>query len=129
MKNSFLIKKSAAKIIDLHTKIIRKYTALDKSLEFNHMTLSGRNPENPEHYIFETKVHFMVFILKGKGKVYCDDQVFYVETGDVVDVPVNTKFAAEGDDFEYLTTETPAWFPEQAFIVDENKNIIVNSKK
>jgi len=129
MNNSPLIKKTEAKIVDLKTKIIRKYTARDKNLEFNHMTLSGRNPEESNHYIFETKVHFMVYVVKGQGKIYVNNDVFSVVEGDVVDVPPNTRFAAEGTDFEYLTTETPAWFPEQAFIVDINNNEIETSKK
>lgn len=129
MNKSFLIKKSDARIVDLNTKIIKKYTAPDKMLEFNHMTLTGRNPENPMHYIFETKVHFMVYILKGEGEIYCNEATYHVEAGDVVDVPINTKFAAEGKNFEYLTAESPAWFPEQASIVDADKNIIENLKK
>jgi mannose-6-phosphate isomerase-like protein (cupin superfamily) len=127
--SSTLIKKSNARIVDLGTKVIRKYTAPDKLLEVNRMTLTGRNPENPHHFIFETKVHFMVYVVKGRGKIYCNDEVYEVEVEDVVDVPVNTRFAAEGTDFEYLTIEAPAWFPEQAFIVDKDSKVIEQSKK
>lgn len=126
---STLIKKSDARIVDLGTKVIRKYTAIDKLLEVNRMTLSGRHPENKDHFIFETKVHFMLYVVKGKGKIYCDNDIFEVEEEDVIDIPVNTRFAAEGTDFEYLTIEAPAWFPEQAFIVDKNNKIIENTTK
>jgi mannose-6-phosphate isomerase-like protein (cupin superfamily) len=126
--HSTLIKKSDARIVDLGTKVILKYTAPDKLLEVNRMTLSGRNPKNLDHFIFETKVHFMVYVVKGKGKIYCDDEVFLVEEEDVVDIPINTRFAAEGTDFEYLTIESPAWFPEQAFIVKKDGLVVENSK-
>lgn len=126
---STLIRKSDASIVDLGTKVIRKYTAPDKLLEVNRMTLSGRNPENANHFIFETKVHFMVYVVRGKGKLYCDDDVFEVQEEDVVDILPNTRFAAEGTDFEYLTIEAPAWFAEQAFIVDGTGKVIEKTTK
>lgn len=121
-------KKNDAKIVDLKTKLIRKYTTPDRKLEVNHMVLTGRNPENPNHFIYEKEVRFMVYILKGKGKIYCDNSVYEVEVGDVFDVPTKTRFAAEGTNFEYLTFEYPAWFPQQASIVDSNNNLIEQSK-
>jgi len=108
-----LIKKEQAKIVDLGTKIIRKYTASDKLLEINHMTLNGRTPEKEGTFLCETKVHFMVLIIKGKGKIFLEDKTFEAGKGDCIDVPAGTKFAAEGKDFEYVTAENPAWYPEQ----------------
>ncbi len=64
MNKATLIKKSDARIVDLGTKVIRKYTAPDKLLEVNRMTITGRHPENTDNYIFETKVHFMVYVVK-----------------------------------------------------------------
>jgi catechol 2,3-dioxygenase-like lactoylglutathione lyase family enzyme len=122
------IKKEDVKIVDLSTKIIKKYTADDKRIEINKMSINGRNPENPKHFIYETECRFMVYVLKGSGKLYCDEEVFEVSEGDVVDVPTHAKFAAEGIDFEYLTFEAPAWFPSQAFIVDDKGNIIEETK-
>jgi len=116
-----LIKKEQAEIVDLGAKIIRKYTALDKQLEVNHMILNGRTPEKAGTFLCETKVHFMAFVIKGKGKIFLGEEIFEVGEGDCVDVPLGTKFAAEGD-FEYITAENPAWYPEQASIVDKNGN-------
>src|SRR4030042_6942691 len=114
-----LIKKDKAKIVDQGMKVITKYTAPDKSLEINHMILNGRTPEKEGTFLCETKVHFMAFVIKGNGKMYVGDEVFEVSEGDCVDVPAGTKFAAEGHNFEYLTAETPAWYPEQSKIVEE----------
>ncbi len=119
-----LIKKNQAKIVDQGTKIIRKYTASDKQLEINHMILNGRTPEKKGTFLCETKLHFMVFVIKGKGKIFRGNEVFNVKEGDCIDVPPKTKFAAEGYDFEYITVESPAWYPEQAKIVDKDGNVL-----
>lgn len=119
-----LIKKDKAKIVDKGAKKIRKYTAPDKQLEINHMILNGRTPEKEGAFLCETKVHFMAFVLKGKGKMYIGDEIYEVSGGDCVDVPPGTKFAAEGYNFEYITAESPAWYPEQAKIVDKDGNIL-----
>lgn len=116
-----LIKKEQAKIVDLGAKIIRKYTASDKRLEINHMILNGRTPEKEGTFLCETKVHFMVLVIKGKGKIFLGEEVFEASEGDCVDVPAGTKFAAEGN-FEYITAENPAWYSEQAQIVDKRGN-------
>lgn len=119
-----LIKKDKAKTVNKGTKIIKKYTAPDKSLEINHMILNGRTPEEEGTFLCETKVHFMALVVKGKGKMYVGNEVYEVKEGDCVDVPAGTKFAAEGHNFEYITAESPAWYPEQAKIVDKDGNII-----
>lgn len=119
-----LIKKDKAKIVDKETKLIRKYTASDKSLEVNHMILNGRTPEKERTFLCETKVHFMAFVIKGEGKMYVGDKVYEVGEGDCIDVPAGTKFAAEGYNFEYITAESPAWYPEQVKIVDKDGNVL-----
>lgn len=119
-----LIKKNEAKIVNKGTKIIKKYTAQDRQLEINHMILNGRTPEKEEKFLYETKVHYMIFIIKGKGKIFCGNDVFEVNEGDCVDVPPKTKFAAEGYNFEYITAESPAWYFEQTKIVDKNEKSI-----
>jgi len=115
-----LIKKSEAKIVDLGSKIIRKYTSLDKQLEINYMILNGRTPDEKEAFICETKVHFMLLVAKGTGKIFKDSKSLNVKKGDCVDFPPGTRFAAEGSDFEYITAESPAWYKKQARIVDKN---------
>lgn len=126
--NNMLIKKDQAKIVNLGSKIIRKYTASDRSLEINHMTIKGRHPEIENHFIFETGVSFMVYILKGTGTLYVGDNEYEVGPEDVVYVPKSTKYAVESDNLEYLTVESPAWYSEQAFIVDEHAKIIEETK-
>lgn len=119
-----LIKKEQAKVVDLGTKTIKKYTASDKQLEINYMILNGRTPEKVGTFLCETKVHFMALITKGKGRIFVENDIFEVSEGDCVDVPAGTKFAAEGN-FEYITAENPAWYPEQAQIVDKNGNKVL----
>ena len=119
-----LIKKSDAKVVDLGTKKILKYTSPDSRLELNRMTIDGRHPNDPNHYIYEVGVDFMVYGIKGKGIIYVDAERYEIGAEDAVYVPRNSKFAAEGQDFEYLTVESPAWYPEQAFIVDSEGNNI-----
>lgn len=121
---STLMKNSAAKKVDLGTKVIFKYTSTDKNLEVNHMKISGRHPENPAHFVYEDTVHFMLYVLKGTGKVYCEDEIYEVEIGDVVDVPAKTRFAVDGKELEYLAVQTPAWTPKQAYIVDTEGNVV-----
>lgn len=118
-----LIKKEQAKIVNLGTKIIKKYTSSDKQLEINHMTLNGRTPEKAGTFLCETKVHFMVYVIKGSGRMFCGEDIFEVSEGDSIDVPSGIKFAAEGS-FEYITAESPAWYQEQAQIVDKSGNKI-----
>ncbi len=107
------------KKVDLGTKIIYKYPSLSRLLELNYMVVNGRHPENKDEYIIEHDCQFIVYIIKGNGKIHAGDEVFEVKVGDTVYVPAENKFAAEGKDFEYITVETPAWYPEQAEVVSE----------
>ncbi len=107
--------------VDLGTKTIYKYPAPSKLLELNHMKLNGRHPEKKDEFILEHDCQFIVYVIKGKGKIYAGDEVFEVRVGDAVYVPTETRFAAEGKGFEYITAETPAWYPEQAEIISIKK--------
>ena len=110
------------KKIDLKTKIIYKYPTLSKLLELNYMVVNGRHPENKDEYVIEYDCQFVIYITKGVGKIYAGDEIFNVKIGDVVYVPTENKFAAEGNNFEYITIDTPAWYPEQAEIVSTKSN-------
>ncbi len=123
-----LIKKEEAVNINLGTKRILKYTSQDRSLEINHMFMSGRQPEREGLYNLESLCHFMVYVLKGSGTFYVEDEVINIGEGDVLDISANTKFATEGD-FEYLAFESPAFTLEQASIVDIDGNIIEEVKE
>ncbi|MEK7111099.1 MAG: hypothetical protein AAB856_00740 [Patescibacteria group bacterium] len=108
-----------ASIINLGTKIIYKFPAQTKLFELSRMVVSGRHPENPKEFILESDCHFMIYVTKGSGKIYAGDDIFQVVAGDVVDVPPGNKFACEGKDFEYITFDTPAFYPEQSKIITE----------
>jgi mannose-6-phosphate isomerase-like protein (cupin superfamily) len=130
MSSIHLIKSDKAKVVNLGTKVITKYTSSDKQLEINHMLIEGSHPETSNHFIYETKVRFMVYILKGTGLFVCDDERYLLSPGDVLDIPVKTKFRVEAEEsLEYLAFENPAWYPEQAFIVDNLGNVIEETKE
>ena len=99
--------------IDLRTKVIYKYPTPTKSFDIGLMVVNGRHPENPKTFILETDCSFVMYITKGAGQVFVGEDIFKVESKDVVFVPANYKFAVEGD-FEYITFDSPAFYPEQS---------------
>jgi len=107
------------KKVDLKTKVIYKYPSLSRLLELNYMVVNGRHPENKNEYVIEHDCQFIIYVIKGNGKIYAGGEIFDVKAGDAVYVPAENKFAAEGQNFEYITVETPAWYPEQAEVVLE----------
>ncbi len=107
------------KKVDLGTKVIYKYPSLSRLLELNYMVVNGRHPENKNEYVIDHDCHFIIYVTKGDGKIYAGDEVFNVKVGDTVCVPPENKFAAEGMGLEYVTTESPAWYPEQIEVVSD----------
>jgi len=105
--------------VNLGTKTIYKYPALSKLLELNYMIVNGRHPENKNEFIIEHDCQFIIYVTKGNGKIYAGDKIFNVKVGDTVYVPAKNKFAVEGKGLEYITVDSPAWYPEQAEVVSE----------
>lgn len=99
--------------IDLGTKIIYKYPTLTKEFDIARMVVKGRHPEGKNKYILEHGCSFVVYIIKGSGKIYAGKDVFGVKVGDVVFVPKENKFAVEGE-MEYVTVDVPAFYLEQS---------------
>lgn len=109
-----------ARKIDLKSKIIYKYPTPNKELEVNYMKVDGRHPIQENKFIIEHKCQFVVYVTKGKGKIFAGNEIFDVKIGDVVFVPINNRFAVEGK-LEYVTFENPAWYPEQSEIIEVKK--------
>jgi mannose-6-phosphate isomerase-like protein (cupin superfamily) len=105
---------SQTNLIDLGTKQIHKYPTPTKAFDIAHMVVNGRHPEKTNTFIIEHKCSFVMYILRGTGKVYAGDKVFEVKPEDVVFVPTDNKFAVEGEGLEYITFDAPAFFPEQS---------------
>jgi mannose-6-phosphate isomerase-like protein (cupin superfamily) len=105
--------------IDLRTKVIFKYPTPIKEMDIAKMIINGRNPDSPGTFILEHGCDFVIYVLKGRGKVYAGEEIFSVRTGDVVFIPKENKFAMEGD-FEYITVDSPAYYSEQAEEVKGN---------
>jgi mannose-6-phosphate isomerase-like protein (cupin superfamily) len=99
--------------IDLGTKIIYKYPTPTKLFDVGLMIVNGRHPEDPKTFILETDCSFAMYITKGAGQDFVRDDTFQVKSKDVIFVPANHKFAVEGN-FEYVTFDSPAFYPEQS---------------
>jgi mannose-6-phosphate isomerase-like protein (cupin superfamily) len=105
-------------------KTIKRYPSASRVTEINLMTVNGRSPIAVDQFIYNSLVHFMVYVTKGTGTFYVDDAVLDASEGDVLDVPPKTRFAVRGDGLEYVTVENPAFFPEQAYIVDAAGRVV-----
>ncbi len=99
--------------IDLGTKVIYKYPTPTKEFDIARMVVKGRNPEKKNKYLLEHGCDFVIYIIKGVGKVYAGKEIFDVKLNDVVFVPKENKFAVEGN-FEYITVDVPAFYLEQS---------------
>ena len=99
--------------IDLGTKTIFKYPTPTKSMDIARMVVNGRNPVDKDTFLIEHECQFVIYVIKGSGKIYAGDEVFEVGVGDVVFVPTDNRFAAEGS-MEYITVDNPAFFLEQS---------------
>ena len=104
---------SDAKKIDLGTKQIFKYPTPTKEMDIGRMVVRGRHPEDPKKFMIGHEVSFVIYVLKGSGKIYAGEETFDLKAGDVVFVPKENKYAVEGD-MEYITFDSPAFFPEQS---------------
>jgi mannose-6-phosphate isomerase class I len=99
--------------IDLGTKVIYKYPTPTREFDIAKMVVKGRHPKDPHKFILEHQCQFVIYVTQGSGKISAGEDVFDVAVGDVVFIPTNTKFAAEGD-MEYITFDVPAFFSEQS---------------
>src|SRR5665213_2200243 len=95
--------------IDLGNKVIYKYPTPTKDFDVGIMVVDGRHPVNEGSFIIEKACSFVMYILKGSGKVYAGEDIFAVVEKDVVFVPSNHKFAIEGK-LEYVTFDSPAYY-------------------
>ena len=117
-----------AAVVNLGTKVIYKFPTQTKLFELSRMVVNGRHPENPKEFILESDCHFMIYVIKGNGKIYAGEEIFSVSVGDVVDVPPRNKFACEGKGLEYITFDVPAFYPEQSEIITENDSYLYHSQ-
>lgn len=99
--------------IDLGTKVIFKYPTPTKEFDIAKMVVKGRNPVGNNRFILEHQCQFVLYVIKGTGKIYAGEDIFKVKLGDVVFVPIGNKFAVEGE-MEYITIDVPAFFLEQS---------------
>ncbi len=100
--------------IDLGTKVIYKYPTPTKLFDIGRMVVNGRHPKDPQVFILEHACNFVMYVMKGKGRVYAGDDAFDIGEQDVMFVPAEHKFAVEGKELEYITFDAPAFYPEQS---------------
>lgn len=101
--------------VDLGEKVIYEYILPTRLMSVARMVIAGRHPE--KGFILENDCSFAMYVIKGDGKYTVEDEEYFVGVGDVVFVPSGNKIACEGD-FEYITFDTPAYYPEQSEEVD-----------
>lgn len=99
--------------IDLGTKVIFKYPTPTKLFDIARMVVKGRHPQEKNKFILEHKCNFVIYVIKGEGKIYAGKDAFEVKVDDVVFVPIDNKFAAEGN-MEYITVDVPAFYLERS---------------
>ena len=99
--------------IDLGTKVIFKYPTPMKIMDIARMVVRGRHPQGETKFLLEHDCNFVIYVIKGKGIIYAGDEVYKVKVNDVVFVPKENKFAAEGE-MEYITVDSPAFNMEQS---------------
>lgn len=109
---------SDARKIDQDTKVIYKYPTPTTMFDVGRMVVKGRHPQGATTFIIENDCSFVMYITKGTGRVFAGEQVFEVVAEDVVVVPARHKFAVEGD-MEYITFDSPAFYPEQSQEITE----------
>lgn len=119
MKPQKLTKKQVNKI-DLGSKVIHEYPLKTRLMSVAYMVVKGRHPKGKKRFLIEHDCAFVIFLTKGKGRVYAGEEVFDVKVGDVVFVPTENNFAVEGD-MEYVTFDAPAFFPEQSEEIVDKK--------
>jgi mannose-6-phosphate isomerase-like protein (cupin superfamily) len=99
--------------IDLGTKVIFKYPTPTQLFDIARMVVAGRHPADPNKYILEHACDFVIYVIRGEGKVWAGEEIFEVKVNDVVFVPKENKFAVEGN-MEYITVDVPAFSLEQS---------------
>ncbi len=109
------ITKGNTELTDLGSKKIRAYSFPTRLMSVAYMTISGRHPQ--KGYLYEKDCAFCLYVTKGKGKIYAGEDIFAVGVGDVVYVPIKTKFACDGN-MEYVTFDSPGFYREQSEEVD-----------
>src|SRR3990172_8195733 len=67
--------------------------------------------------ILEKDCSFAMYVTRGSGKYLVNGEEITVEEGDMVFVPAGSTFACEGN-FEYITVDVPAFYPEQSEEID-----------
>lgn len=104
--------KSDVALVDLGNKRIYKYPTPTKKFDISRMVVKGRHPEDLNKYIIDKACDFVIYVIKGKGKIYAGDAVFNVVVDDVVFVPCGNKYATVGN-MVYVTVDVPAFYIEQ----------------
>lgn len=77
------------------------------------MHLDGRHP-----FMKNTKSNRTYYILDGSGKFVFDEETFCVESGEMVSIPANTRYAFKGK-FDALLADCPAFDSQYDIVYDE----------
>ncbi len=111
-----------AAVISFGTKIIYKYPTSTKKMDLGVMVVNGRHPQGKNIFLYERECDFVIYVLRGSGKIFAGSEIFEVSKKDVVFVPRKNKFAVEGK-LEYVTVNCPAFFPEQSKEIGKKRKV------
>ncbi|OGK17150.1 hypothetical protein A2690_02150 [Candidatus Roizmanbacteria bacterium RIFCSPHIGHO2_01_FULL_39_12b] len=111
-----LIKKENTNIIknsDVCTAF--EYPLDDKDINAAIIHLSGRYPDKGRTVNLECKE--LVYVLKGSGKLTCEDNEVLLSQGDLVLIDKGENYYWEGN-MDLFVPCTPAWNPKQHKIIE-----------
>ena len=97
---------------------VYSYPSGNKTISVALIKVNWRHPDGEGEYFIETQCNVLFYLLKGKGKVIIENQIFELEPEDTISIDSGKKYYIEGN-LEYLAATSPAYFPEQNRIVKD----------
>lgn len=73
--------------------------------------INGRYPG--KGYDVDEAVEAIWYVEEGEANIWIGGEVYHVEKGDMVYVPMNEKYWIEGKNLRLVVASSPTWYPEQ----------------
>ena len=86
------------------------YPINDEDLDISFIEIKGRYPD--KGFVMNEKVKELIFVQKGKGKIFNQDKFYNLEEGDEVLILSKEKYFFEGK-LKLIAACSPAWYQEQ----------------
>ena len=108
-------KEETSKYKNSNNCIATEYPMNDKDINIAIIDITGRYPTKGR--VVNNKCKEIVYVIKGKGKVFVDNKEISLEKGDMILIEPKEKYYWDGN-FTLFVPCTPAWYPEQHEEVD-----------